>query len=470
MTNDGASGLDGTFQPGGKPFDLPPPKDDWSFIQPQGLQAGTVPDSYPHLGFNPAPGSPDTVRALRAKLIKCAKVLDETRDMITKLMDGSYWKGDAAVAFRQQLEDGPLPLNLKNAAHSIRKAAKQLDRWDVELDDFQRRAKRLDDDAREARRTLEKTASRADAAKQESNPRTSRTGDRPDLSARKPSDDPDSAATLRRLNAAVDDAEAALEHILSSARTLAWEHEVEAAARADAIRDATDKLAPQEPGFFAKAAAWVTENLPDILSVAAGVVALAALTIATGGTATAILLFAAAALSAGALATRLSDPAVRASLVDGFTKGEFDGDFWNNSVSVLADGLGVLPGAAAVGNGIRRGVGTVRESTEALSLGQKFGTVGTRIMTEAQAVANLGNPLLARGVHAVGWTAQAAKRIEVGAASTGVLSGGVGLLSTGVEALENDVVGGSDSLLGGIEIAGLTSGEVIELIRHIPTR
>lgn len=174
MTNDGASGLDGTFQPGGKPFDLPPPKDDWSFIQPQGLQSGTVPDSYPHLGFNPAPGSPDTVRALGAKLIKCAKVLDETRDMITKLMDGSYWKGDAAVAFRQQLEDGPLPLNLKNAAHSIRKAAKQLDRWEVELDDFQRRAKRLDDDAREARRALEKIESRADAAKQESNPRTDR--------------------------------------------------------------------------------------------------------------------------------------------------------------------------------------------------------------------------------------------------------------------------------------------------------
>ncbi|AUH42660.1 putative T7SS-secreted protein [Streptomyces sp. CMB-StM0423] len=470
MTNDGAPGLDGTPQPDKKPFDLPPPADDWSFIQPQGLQPGTVPDRYPYLGFNPTPGNTDTVRALGAKLIKCAKVLDETRDMITKLMDGSYWKGDAAVAFRQQLEDGPLPLNLKNAAHSIRKAARQLDRWETELGDFQRRARKLDDRAREARRTLDEAESRAGAAKQETSDHTGRTGDRPDLSAKKPGDDPDSEATLRRLNAAVDEAQAELDRILRSARTLAWEHETEAASRADDIRDATDKLAPQEPGFFAKAAAWITENLPDILSIAAGVVALAALTIVTGGTATAILLLAAAALSAGALTARLADPAVRASIWDGVTKGEFDADFWNNSVSALADGLGVVPGAAAVGKGVVKGVDVVRASTEALTLGQKFGTVGTRIMTEAQAVAALGNPLLARGVHAVGWTAQTANRIEVGAASTGVLSGGVGLVGTGVEALENDIVGGSDSLLGGVEIVGLTSGEMIELIRHIPTR
>ncbi|MEO3851862.1 hypothetical protein ABGB09_30245 [Streptomyces sp. B8F3] len=464
MTNDGASGLEGTLplRPGTKPAELVPPEQAWRGNQPQGLQPGTVPDRYPHLGFNPAPGSTDTVHALRAKLIKCAKVLDETRDMITKLMDGSYWKGDAAVAFREQLEDGPLPLNLKNAAHSIRKAAKQLDRWESELGDFQRRAGRLDERARDARRTLDEAESRAGAAKQDA----TETGE----GDRQRGGRDEAKATLRRLDAAVDDAQAELERILASARTLAWEHETEAAARANDIRDATDKLAPQEPGFFAKAAAWVAENLPDILSVAAGVVALAALTIATGGTATAILLLVGAGLSATALGFRLADPAVRASIWDGITKGELDADFWNNSVSVLADGLGMVPGAAAVGKGVVKGVDVVRASTEALTLGQKFGAVGTSVLTEAQAVAALGNPLLARGVHAVGWTAQSAKRVEVGAASAAVLSGGVGLLSTGVEAIENDVVGGSGSLLGGIEIAGLTSGEVIELIRYLPMR
>ncbi|MET7940522.1 WXG100 family type VII secretion target [Streptomyces sp. NPDC005302] len=96
---------------------------------PQGLKSSpydpTIPNpNYPHLGFNPVPGSPDTVRALSKKLGNCAKVLEETHGLVTKLMEGSYWKGDAAVAFREQLDGGPLPLNLKNAAHSVRKAAR----------------------------------------------------------------------------------------------------------------------------------------------------------------------------------------------------------------------------------------------------------------------------------------------------------------------------------------------------------
>ncbi|MGW5633887.1 hypothetical protein [Streptomyces sp. NPDC003832] len=69
-----------------------------------------------------------------------AEVLEDTHGLVTKLLDGSYWKGDAAVAFREQLDDGPLPRNLKNAARSLRKAATQLNRWEGELDDFQKRA------------------------------------------------------------------------------------------------------------------------------------------------------------------------------------------------------------------------------------------------------------------------------------------------------------------------------------------
>ncbi|CAM5366009.1 hypothetical protein STENM327S_01867 [Streptomyces tendae] len=75
------------------------------------------------------PGDTETVRGLEKKLSGCAKVLQEAYDLVTKLLDGSCWKGDAAVAFREQLDGGPLPLNLRNAAHSVRKAARQLDRW-----------------------------------------------------------------------------------------------------------------------------------------------------------------------------------------------------------------------------------------------------------------------------------------------------------------------------------------------------
>lgn len=442
MMNGDIPGLDGDRRPRGMFADLP-------MTQPQGLQPGTVPDTYPHLGFNPAPGSTDTVKALRAKLIKCADVLEETRDMITKLMDGSYWKGDAATAFRDQLEDGPLPLNLKNAAHSIRKAAKQLDRWEFDLGEFQDRANRFNEKAREARETLGDAESNADAAKR-------------DAGGGEKSDDEDEAkATMRRLNAAVAQAQADLESILSSARNLAWEHENKASDRAARIRDATDKLAPQEPGFFAKAAAWISENLPDILSIAAGVVALAALTIVTGGTATAVLLLVAAGLSLGALVLRLTNSEVWSSLVDGFTKGQFDSDFFSNLVSVSADALGVIPGLTAVGQGIRLGAGAIRTGTEALTLGQKFGTVGSRVMTEAQGIAALDNPVLTRIVHGVRLPDSAKDVIQIAATSSGVLSGGAGLLT------DNEGVGISGTAIGGLEIAGIGSGELIALIPRV---
>ncbi|MFW6695515.1 hypothetical protein [Streptomyces sp. MAR4 CNX-425] len=427
--------------------------------QPQGLQPGTVPDTYPHLGFNPAPGSPDTVHALRAKLIKCAGVLDETREMITKLMDGAYWKGDAAVAFRQQLEDGPLPLNLKNAARSIRKAAHQLDRWEIDLDNFKDRAKRLDNRARDAREALGNAENRAAGAKQDA--------ESADGGKDKADGDADADAAMRRLNAAVDAAHEELKGILSEARALAWEHENKANERADRIRDATDKLAPQEPGFFAKAAAWVSENLPDILSLAAGVVALAALTIVTGGTATAVLLLVAAGLSAGALATRLSDPEVRASLWNGITKGEFDADFFSNLTGVGADALGMVPGLAAVGQGIKLGAGAIRTGSATLSLGQKVGTIGGHIMTEARAISALDNPTVAWIVHGARMPSSAPKIIEVTAASVGVASGGINLLGTKIDALDNEGVSGSGSVFGGLEIAGVSSGDLINVIPRV---
>ncbi|MFD8171883.1 putative T7SS-secreted protein [Streptomyces sp. NPDC059709] len=134
--------------------------------KPQGLKsAPPVPNpDYPHLGFNPVPGDTETVRGLEKKLSGCATVLQEAYDLVTKLLDGSYWKGDAAVAFREQLDGGPLPLNLKNAAHSVRKAARQLDRWEGELDDFQRRARKLEGDAKDAQAVVDRAQGRVKRA------------------------------------------------------------------------------------------------------------------------------------------------------------------------------------------------------------------------------------------------------------------------------------------------------------------
>ncbi|SOR79374.1 MULTISPECIES: putative T7SS-secreted protein [Streptomyces] len=197
--------------------------------KPQGLQSGRrIPNpDYPHLGFYPGPGSTDTVRELHKKLANCTKVLEESHGPVTKLMDGSYWKGDAAVAFREELDGGTLPLNLKNAAHSIRKAARQLDRWEGELDDFQRRAQRLEKDAKDARAVLD--AAKGRASKAENAPGLEKKGARHDNAQK----------ALTHANTAVEEAQAELDKILGKAKSLTEEHEQKARYRTGKIGDAT---------------------------------------------------------------------------------------------------------------------------------------------------------------------------------------------------------------------------------------
>jgi uncharacterized protein YukE len=410
--------------------------------------------NYPHLGFNPTPGDTDTVRDLGKKLADCAKVLEEAHGLVTKLMDGSYWKGDAAVAFREQLEDGPLPLNLKNAAHSVRKAARQLDRWEGELDDFQRRAKKLEREAKDAQDAVD--AAKGHAEKVKNDPDLEGKGSRHDKAQK----------DLSSAHTAVEDAQAELDKIVGKAKKLAEEHEDKARYRAGKIRDATKKLAPHEPGALEEFGEWFSENLPDILSATAGVIGLVALFVATGGMAAAVLLLAAAALSATALTVRLSDPKVRASLKDGFTKGELDSDFWGNVVSLGGDVLGAVPGVSAVGMGVRGTMRAVQASEEAVSLGTVLTTLGSKTIGEAKAISNLGNPAVNLVVRGARDSARAGEVVEISSASLGVLTAGYGLASSAIDSLEND---GAKDTGTGVDGARsiLDGGALIDLAQYV---
>ncbi|WP_406330423.1 putative T7SS-secreted protein [Streptomyces sp. NBC_00203] len=426
--------------------------------KPQGLKSAPhIPNpSYPHLGFNPVPGSTETVSGLRKKLSGCAKVLEETHGLVTTLMDGSYWEGDAAVAFREQLDGGPLPLNLKNAAHSIRKAAKQLDRWEGELDDFQRRAKRLEDDAKEAQAAVDRAKGHAGTA-----------GASPDLDKNKKGAKHDEAQkVLTKANTAVDDAEDALEKIRGKARKLADEHEQQARHRAGKIRDATKKLVPHEPGWFDSALDWLDENLPDILSTVAAVIGLVALFVVSGGTAAAVLLLAAAALSATSLALRIArDPTVWASLKDGFTKGELDTDFWSNFVTVGGDVLGTLPGLGAAWKGASAALRVSGEAGEAVTMGQRLARFGSSTMEHAKSISDLDNAVLGfaiRGARA----AQVTRAVEVTSASVGVATAGFGLVMTAVDTDDDGIKDGSVAGIDGARL-GLDVGGLFDVARHV---
>ncbi|MCX5558102.1 hypothetical protein [Streptomyces sp. NBC_00038] len=430
--------------------------------KPQGLKSAPhIPNpDYPNLGFNPVPGSTETVSGLHKKLAGCAKVLEETHELVTKLMDGSYWEGDAAVAFREQLDGGPLPLNLKNAAHSIRKAAKQLDRWDGELEDFQRRAKRLEEDAKDAQAAVDRAQGHA-----------SKAGDSPDLDKKGAKHD-DAQQAMTQANTAVDDAEDELEKIRGRARKLAEEHEHQAQYRAGKIRDATKKLAPHEPGWFDSALDWLGENLPDILSFVAGAIGLAALILAGplgwGIAAVAALMLTASAISLTAFVLRISDPEVRASLWDGFTKGELDADFWSNAVSSGADLAGSLPGIGAIGKGAFTGVRAITQSTATLSIGQKMAMYGTKTMDEARAITRLDNPLVGWMVRGVSASSHAAaiKNVTVTSGLTGAVTGGFGLYDSLVDADDDGIKDGTVAGIDGTRLV-LDNGGFFKLLGHV---
>ncbi|CAL9450993.1 putative T7SS-secreted protein [Streptomyces sp. enrichment culture] len=427
---------------------------------PQGLKsAPRMPNpDCPHLGFNPVPGDTETVRRLHKKLSGCAEALQDTHDVVTGLLDGSHWKGDAAVAFREQLDDGPLPLNLKNAAHSLRKAARQLSRWEGELDDFRRRAKQLEDDAREARAEVDRAEGRA--ARAEGHPDLEKEG----------SDREAARRALTRANNDVEEAQAELDKVIGRAKRLAEEHERRAQLRARKIRDATKKLAPQEPGWFDEALDWLGDNLPDILSFTAGLIAAAALLLAGplgwSLVTVAALMLTTSTISLTAFFLRLSDPEVRMSLWDGVRKGELDADFWSNTVSAGADFVGALPGIGAVVKGGYTGFRAAMRSTTAIGLSDKAALVGAKTMDEARAVADLGNALVARAVRGTTNPETAAKVMQGTAGAVGVGTAGFGLYNKVVDSDDDGIKDGTVAGIDGTRLV-LDSGAIYDLARHV---
>lgn len=381
-------------------------------------------DPYPHLGFDPAPGSTVVVALLEERLRTAAGKLSEADQLVRRLRDSTSWQGDAAVAFREEL-DGVLPRNLGDAHTSLRKAAAQLRRWGTSLGDFQTTAARLDGEARAARQRLADAHHNWQLAK-----------DNPDLGlAHMTFTDMDVLADaqgrldvatgeLHRAVSAVESAQADLEAILRRARDLAQEHEATARDHARAIREATDGLAPEEPSWFTKALEWLKDNLTDVLGLTAAVLGLLALLVT--GPVGAALLLCAATTSVAAMTSRISDPKVRAALRDGFTKGEFDSDFWAAAVGLLGDSLGSVPVIGAVARGVNGAVRAANALGKSLGLSEALASAGSKAWLAATRIHRSANPVTTLLVKGSANPAAAAKNLDATVAGAGVATAGYG--------------------------------------------
>lgn len=111
-------------------------------------------DSFSALGYNPAPGHPRLATNLANHLGSTASTLQETQRLLDGLdKQSSFWTGDAATKFTEQIHD--LPDYLKRAEESLRGAKKELDGWSDSLSGMKKKADGLEADAQEAKTRLQ---------------------------------------------------------------------------------------------------------------------------------------------------------------------------------------------------------------------------------------------------------------------------------------------------------------------------
>ncbi|MFC9585499.1 hypothetical protein ACFVJ8_22090 [Streptomyces yangpuensis] len=326
------------------------------------------------LGFDPAPGNPGAVLALTKKLGASAKSLGEASRVVTDLVShSSSWQGEAATAFRASLSRD-FPRYLASAHTSLTEAARRLTGWHDTLVAHRELAARYE--------------ARAAAAKTE-----------------------EDLADARRL-----------------ARELAADHAAAARRVAATLNAATDKLAPKEPGLLASIWQKITEDPADALSNASAILgfvgALVALACPPAGLA---IMLVGSGLSLAALAMHTSDPKFRKSLTDGFTKGQFDADFWKSSVTLLGDTAGSVPGVAAIASGAKAGTAAARASMAAAPEASALTGLAPGASAFRQAAWSTSDDLRQVESPLTGWalrssTQETRDRVGVAVAGTGALT------------------------------------------------
>ncbi|MFJ6049647.1 hypothetical protein [Streptomyces sp. NPDC092307] len=332
---------------------------------------------YATLGFDPAPGNPATVLALAKKLTASATSLGEASRVVKDLVShSSAWQGEAATAFRASLSQD-LPRYLGAAHTSLAEAGRRLAGWHDTLVAHRALATRYE--------------ARAAAAKTE-----------------------EALADARRL-----------------ARELASEHGTAARRVAQTLNAATDRLAPKEPGLLASIWNKIVDDPADAMSNASAMLgfvgALVALACPPAGLA---IMLVGSGLSLAALAMHTSDPKFRKSLTDGFTKGQFDADFWKSSVTLLGDTAGAVPGVAAVASGAKAGSAAARAAMAAAPEGSALTALTPGATAFRQTAWSTSEDLRQLDSPLTGWamrssTQEARDRMGVAVAGTGALTAGM---------------------------------------------
>jgi hypothetical protein len=365
-----------------------------------------VPNPYPALGFNPAAGSVDTVGHMCDMLTKARTALEDAHTTVTRIANSNdaIWQGEAAQGFRKELSD-KLPQRLLKARDSVSQAVGHLSRWRTDLLGFQGEAKRLDDEARVAGAAEDKARGAAQQAG--ANPDLQLAGRHfPEEQLSTMQKRLDTAiAALDQANRDVADAQATRTGLIRRAEELRERHKADADSVAKGL-DTSDNIAPSKPKKSlwskVKSAAgdgwdWISDlkNLGDVLAMASAVVAIAGLTILSGGAATPFVVAGGLSLLAGA--SHMADPKTRAAILSGDP---------GAIATIAGDVLGAFPavgplsrtayGAFKAGTHVPGVVTPLAKASAVLSkAGPSWTKVVTRMKDTLQTPLTLTNGLLA---------------------------------------------------------------------------
>lgn len=216
---------------------------------------------FPNLGFNPAPGDPDTLRRLVSTVGRVTREGNTAQSELSKLgtSDG-IWVGKSAAAFTDSVSD--IPPYLRNALSSLTTAQRALESYERSLTGYQARARRLEQEAAGAARSVSTAQKNVDGLPADTEGMSGKEKDEYEK---------DKKARQTALTSATEE----LEAVRRRARTLNAEFVTTGDETARRIRDAADN-APPEPGWFEEALggiggffsdAWEVISDPDLLKL-----------------------------------------------------------------------------------------------------------------------------------------------------------------------------------------------------------
>ncbi|MFC8131270.1 putative T7SS-secreted protein [Streptomyces sp. NPDC057302] len=193
-------------------------------------------EDFPTLEFIPCPGHHDAVDKVADSIREAATALGEIRRVLRGADDGD-WRGKAAIAFRELLDDEFRP-KVEDAFDSFDGAKGVIQGWADYMKDKQKVARGLEREAAEAKSVDEKEKAKGDGKK----------GDSSGAERTKSS----SGATIDPV-----------EEVRKRARALHANYEAEGRNAAKRLRDAIG-IAPDEPGFWESLGDFIGDVLDKI--------------------------------------------------------------------------------------------------------------------------------------------------------------------------------------------------------------